>query len=260
MSNKRKFASSLFIVFFTMFQSWCFALESQSPELAPCTYQLGPQDVIEIWMPLSGEQSKFPVAGIALPYEAFGDEIYSKNSVKVSPCGTISVPLVGEVSAIGLTTDELSKKLEDKLRKYIVNPYVVIIVQDYASFQIRNRICVIGEVLIPGVHTLPIGDTLTVTEAVTLAGGYRQGAYLSNVIVAKKQPTKELYFTKIDFNKALKGDPVNNIVLKPGDVVYVPKQLIAHIDTFVSWFLQKTDPALQYYLHIFDIDQTAGRW
>lgn len=223
-------------------------------------YRLGPEDVLEIWMPLSAEQGKFPVAGIALPYEAFGNEVYSKNSVKVDPYGNISVPLLGEVSAIGLTMDELAASIKEKLRKYLVNPQVTIIVTDYASFTIRNRICVIGEVLLPGVHTMPIGDTMRVTEAVSLAAGYKQGACLSSVIVAKKDPQEGVTFTKIDFNKALLGDPKENLVLKPGDCVYVPKQFIAHVDTFVEFFFSKTDPVLKYYLDIYDIRQTLKKW
>lgn len=223
-------------------------------------YKLGPEDIIEVWMPLSSEQGKFPIAGIALPYEAFGNEIYSKNSFKIDPYGNISIPLVGEVRAVGLTIEEFERHLEEKLRKYIINPYVSVKVTDYASFRIRNRICILGEVLLPGVHTMPIGDTLTVTEAVSLAGGYKEGAYLSNLIVVKKDPSQGTVFKKINFNKALKGNPEHNVILKPGDVVYLPKSLIAHIDTFVDFFFSKTDPVLKYYLDIYDIRKTIGKW
>ncbi len=223
-------------------------------------YKLGPEDVIEIWMPLLAEQGKFPIAGTSLPYEAFGNEIYSKSTVKVDPYGNISIPLAGEVSVIGLTTGELAGTLEKKLRMYIINPQVSIIVTDYASFRIRNRICVIGEVILPGVHTMPIGDTLTVTEAVSLACGYKQGAALSSVIIAKKNSAKGAVFKKINFNKALEGNPEHNLVLRPGDVVYVPKHFIAHVDTFVEFFFSKTDPVLKYYLDIFDIRQSLRKW
>jgi protein involved in polysaccharide export with SLBB domain len=219
-------------------------------------YKLGPEDTIEIWMPLSPEQ----VAGIALPYEAFGNELYSKNTAKIDSYGNISLPLIGEVQAVGLTTGELANSIEEKLSKYIIHPQPSIKVTDYASFRIRNRICVIGEVSSPGVYTMPIGDTITLVEAVSLAGGYVQGAYLSNVIVAKKGSKEGANFTKIDFNKALKGNAKYNVILKPGDVVYVPKSLIAHIGTFVEFYFSNTDPILKYYLNLYDVRNVMRKW
>jgi len=138
-------------------------------------------------------------------------------TVPVRPDGKISLPLIGEVMASGLTPPKLSSVISEKLKAYISNPEVNVIVEQVKS-PVFN---IIGQVGKPGPYELT--RPTTILDAIGLAGGPVAFAKLKNIHVMRTLPDgrqQKLYF---DYKAALKGQKMEqNIYLKPGDILIVP--------------------------------------
>jgi polysaccharide biosynthesis/export protein len=133
----------------------------------------------------------------------------------VRPDGKISMPLLDDVQAAGLTPMQLATAIREKLKKYIADPRVTVVVTGMNS----QRIFVLGEV----VHSGPMAllPHMTVLQALSTAG-FTQFANLKAIYLLRQQAGQQ---TKIPFNykEAIKGrGPQQNIVLKPGDTIVVP--------------------------------------
>jgi polysaccharide biosynthesis/export protein len=138
-------------------------------------------------------------------------------AVPVRPDGKISVPLLGEVQASGLTPDQLQANLTDGLRKYLTNPEVTVIVQEARS-QFFN---VVGEVMKPGAYIL--GEQLTVLDAIALAGGFRDFASQKKIYVLRARSDGSQQRIPFNYKEVIKGHKVSqNILLQPRDTVVVP--------------------------------------
>jgi polysaccharide biosynthesis/export protein len=136
-------------------------------------------------------------------------------TLPVRPDGKISMPLLDDVQAAGLTPMQLGVSIREKLKKYIADPRVTIVVTAMNS----QRIYVLGEVTHTGAMALL--PNMTVLQALSSAG-FTQFANMKAVYVLRTQDGKQ---TKIPFNykDAIKGrGNQQNIVLKPGDTIVVP--------------------------------------
>jgi polysaccharide export outer membrane protein len=151
--------------------------------------------------------------GDKLRIEVYKDQQLSQ-SVQIRPDGKITLPLLGDVVAAGLTPTALRDQLTTSLREYITNPVVTVIVQEATP----ATVFVMGEVKTPGPQ--PIRGQMTVLEALSMAGGFLDFAKTSDIRVLRKSPagTETL---KFNYKKAVKGEG-ETIVLKPGDIVVVP--------------------------------------
>jgi polysaccharide biosynthesis/export protein len=130
----------------------------------------------------------------------------------VAPGGKISVPLVGDVQAAGLTAEELADKLNRELGKKIRNPVVSVSLRQINSY----RIYILGNMAKPG--AISSQSEITLLQALALAGGTTAGADLTLAYVARGNER-----LAVDFRKLLiDGDLTQNIVLKPEDVIVLP--------------------------------------
>src|SRR6202790_5887874 len=133
----------------------------------------------------------------------------------VRPDGKISMPLLNDIPAAGLTPLALKDSITEKLKKYIADPRVTVVVTAMNS----QRIFVTGEVLHSGPITLL--PQMTVLQALSQAG-FTQFANLKAIYILRTVNGKQ---QKLPFNykEVIKGDhPEQNIMLKPGDTVVVP--------------------------------------
>lgn len=133
----------------------------------------------------------------------------------VRPDGKISMPLLNDVAAAGLSPVQLKDSITEKLKKFIADPRVTVVVTAMNS----QRIFVSGEV----VHTgqTPLLPHMTMLQALSQAG-FTQFANLKAIYLLRTENGKQI---KIPFNykEVVKGDhPEHNILLKPGDTVVVP--------------------------------------
>lgn len=151
----------------------------------------------------------------------------------VRPDGRISLMLLDDVKAAGLTPRELDDQLTRSYSAELKKPAVTIIVKSFSG----QRVYVGGEVGRQGLIRFTPG--MTPLEAVFDAGGFTEAAKPADAIVIRKKPGEEPVFTRIDLKKALYGDGESaNFRLEPYDIVYVPKSGIAKANKFVRQYIQ----------------------
>ena len=137
-------------------------------------------------------------------------------SVPVRPDGKISLPLLNDVQAAGLTPMQLSAQITSGLQKFITNPDVTVIVAQANS----QRIYILGEVARTGAYSLIPG--MTTLQALSNAGGPTAFARVHKIYILRQQNGKQikLFF---DYKEAINGkNTQQNILLMPGDTVVVP--------------------------------------
>lgn len=138
------------------------------------------------------------------------------SDILVRPDGGISMPLAGEISAAGRTADEVRTTIEQRLRKYIPDPTVAVIVKQ----ALGNQIFVIGKVNRPGNY--PINRPVDVMQALSLAGGTTPFAAVNDIRVLRRagqeQVSMRFRYGDIEHGRNL----AQNIILQSGDTVVVP--------------------------------------
>ena len=137
------------------------------------------------------------------------------NTMPVRADGMISLPLLNDVQAAGLTPMQLAASISDKLKKYITDPHVTVEVTQMNS----QRIYVMGEVLHPGAMNRT--PDMTVLQALASAG-FTQFANTKGIYVLRTESSKQSKLP-VNYKKLVKGEDMQqNYVLKPGDTIVVP--------------------------------------
>ena len=155
----------------------------------------------------------------------------------VRPDGRITLQLIDEIKAAGLTTSQLKLLLTEKYSSEIRKPEITITIRSFTN----QRVFVDGEVLFPGIFDLR-GPT-TVMNAIAMARGVRETARLTNVIVIRKDAEGKTMSTNLDMKSVIDGtDLSQDIYLMPYDIVYVPKSRIANLDKFVAQYINTVIP------------------
>src|SRR5512146_2753083 len=135
----------------------------------------------------------------------------------VRPDGKISLPLIGDVQASGLTPQQLQQSIRDRLASYLVNPTVTVMVREARS----HRFNVVGEVQHPGSYVL--GQPLTVLDALAMAGGFRDFAKTGGIYVLRVHANGSHERMGFNYKQVISGrNLAQNIRLQPGDTVVVP--------------------------------------
>lgn len=137
--------------------------------------------------------------------------------IPVRPDGKISLPLIGEVQAAGLTPIQLQDNITQDLKSYIDNPEVTVIVDDPRSHQFN----IVGQIARPG--TYPLTEAMTVLDAIAEAGGFRDFAKQTKIYVLRPSPGGIRVRIPFNYKKVIKGANLQeNVPLKPGDTIVVP--------------------------------------
>jgi polysaccharide biosynthesis/export protein len=137
--------------------------------------------------------------------------------IPVRSDGKISLPLVGEVQAAGQTPLKLEVEIANRLKNYISEPEVTVIVQQINS----QRFNILGMVSKPGSYLL--ANSVTVLDAIALAGGFRDFAKQKNIYVLRQNPDGTEARLPFNYKDVVKGkNPEQNVRLMPRDTVVVP--------------------------------------
>jgi polysaccharide biosynthesis/export protein len=135
----------------------------------------------------------------------------------VRPDGKITLPLVGELTAAGLTALQLQEQLTEKLKDYVASPEVTVSVQEVRSLKFN----VIGEVLRPGSY--PLTKSLTVLDGLAAAGGFKDFAKTGKIYVLRRQASGSPTRLPFNYKQVIKGKKnEQNIALQAGDTIVVP--------------------------------------
>jgi polysaccharide export outer membrane protein len=182
----------------------------------PRSYVLGPGDVIQVSVLDMDEIGKYP------------------NRIDLR--GFINLPVVGRVEAAGLTADQLEAKIEERLKSQLKDPDVTVSITEMRS----QPVSVLGAVGKPGVQQVQGRKTLM--EVISQAEGLRQDAGYSIRIArlkewgalplegAKEDETGDFWVAEVGVREVMDGDaPSKNILVKPNDVITVPKGKLVYV-------------------------------
>lgn len=166
--------------------------KSDIPAPADGSYVIGPSDVLSI--------------------RVWHEPDLSAQSLPVRPDGKVSMALLNDIQAAGLTPMQLRQEITSSLKKYVSDPQVTVVVDAINS----KRIYVMGQVMRAGAY--PLLPQMTVLQALSGAGGFQQYANAKKTYVlrgAKKLP--------FNYAQTLKGEHLDRqIILEPGDTIVVP--------------------------------------
>ena len=167
-----------------------------APGVRPESYVIGAEDTIAVYVWKEPDMSK---------------------SVPVRPDGMISLPLVGEVKAAGYTPVQLQDVLADRMKKYVSDPQVTVVVEKIASLSFN----IVGEVNHPGYF--PLTRRMTVLDAIAMAGGFKDFAKTKKVYVLRTAADGSQERLPFNYKQVIKGqNPQQNIELQPRDTIVVP--------------------------------------
>ena len=171
-----------------------------------------------------------------------GDEIELKfylspelnQEVIVRPDGRISLQLIDDVAAVGLTPMELDRIVTEGYRTELRNPEITVIVKRLAA-----KVYVGGEVRQPRfvAHT----GSLTVLQAIFEAGGFMDTAEPASVILLRRLNGDKGIAAKLDLKKVINAE-AEDIALMPSDIIFIPKSTIAEVNLFVEQYITKLIP------------------
>jgi polysaccharide export outer membrane protein len=138
--------------------------------------------------------------------------------VPVRPDGKVSMPLLHDIQASGLTAMQLRDKIATALAEFMPNPEVAVSVNDVRSL----RVSILGEVAKPGV--LELRGQTTILEAIAMAGGFKDFASPSKITILRTDESGKTKRIRFNYNRAVSTNSADeeNVVLRSGDVVVVP--------------------------------------
>ncbi len=158
-------------------------------------YRLGPTDVLSV---------------------VFWGEKELSSEVTIRPDGKITLPLINDVEAAGLTTEQLRRRLTELGKRFVGDPVVTVVVKQVNN----NRAFVTGQVIRPGPYVLS-GPT-TVLQVIAMAGGFTEFADRKHVLITRIESGRQLAF-EFNYDEVVKKrDLSQNLILKPGDTIVVP--------------------------------------
>jgi protein involved in polysaccharide export with SLBB domain len=155
-------------------------------------------------------------------------------NVTVRPDGVISLQLIDEIKASGLTPSQLDEKLSEKYSKELRKPVITVIVRSFAGYNIY----VGGEVARQGIYTL--NTETSPFQAVLQAGGFLDTASPENTLLIRRGTDNQISHINVDLESMVGSGQSNaaQFFLQPYDIVYVPKSAIAEANKFVRQYVQ----------------------
>jgi polysaccharide export outer membrane protein len=160
-------------------------------------YRIGPEDVLEIMVWKNSDLTR---------------------TVTVRPDGKVSLPLIGDVQASGLTTEELKTQVTRQMKEFIASPDVSVLVSNINSYYYY----ILGEVAKPGKY--PLKEKITVLQALSMAGGFTPFAYKNGISLFRMDPATSMQTKiRIRYDEIVSSDDTKkNLLIQSGDTILVP--------------------------------------
>lgn len=175
-------------------------------------------------VPAADAQAAYRIGpGDNLGVFVYGSPDLSVSSVPVRPDGRVSLPLVPDIAAVGKTPSQLSAEITARLKKYVYNPVVTVMVNSFNG-PLNRAIRVIGQATTP--ETLPYVDGMTLLDVMVAVKGLTPYAAGNSARIIRKEDGKEVSIPVKIGLLLNRGDMAQNVAMHPGDVVVIPE----------SWF------------------------
>jgi polysaccharide export outer membrane protein len=192
-----------------------------------------------------GEREYYIDIGDILDISVWQIADLSRPEVIVRPDGRISMPLIGDIKAEGISLTQLDNIITEKFKTYVKNPEVSVMIRRFGEQ--TNKVVILGEVPSPGVYRF--GGPPTISEVVASAGGYTKYAVLNSIMIIRGDVRAKPEVTRVNLAQVLKSGRLSeNIVLKPNDIVYVPRSFVGKVNVF----LELIQPAVSEYMQTMD--------
>ncbi len=149
----------------------------------------------------------------------------------VRPDGSITLQLGGDIQAAGRTAEELAQEIVERTKDRLREPEVSVLVAQTAEL----KVYVMGEVRVPGI--VPYREGMTPLQAIADRGGFLDTARVDSVL--RLSPGEEEYQgTRLDLAQALRSGSPEDVELRPGDILYVPRTFIGDVNAFVRLYIR----------------------
>jgi len=188
------------------------AQQQSPPRLTTVTeerYRLQPSDVLEVQFRYSPEFNQ---------------------TVTVQPDGYVSLEIGGDLKVAGMTVEQTRQAILRKASARLQDPVATVILKEFQ----KPYFVVAGEVAAPG--KIEMRERVTAIQAIMLAGGLKESARASQIIVFRNLPSSDLAEVKLLNLKSIRrtSDLENDLTLQPGDMVFVPRDKITKIERFMK--------------------------
>ncbi|MFC1548554.1 polysaccharide biosynthesis/export family protein [Candidatus Omnitrophota bacterium] len=166
--------------------------------------------------------------------------------------GRVTMPLIGEVKAAGLTPKELAQSISDRMKHYVKEPKVAVGVQKFGD----KKVFLLGQVMKQGTFRLERGDRMI--DLIARAGGFSDNAVKSTSYVIRGGYADHR-IVRVNLARLIhKGDVTQNIYLEEGDIIYIPMSELENL----NYALRKIFPSMFFAEKLADIQQDImmGQW
>lgn len=170
----------------------------------------------------------------------------------VRPDGRITVYPIGDVVAAGLSPMELQRAVTQLLSADLRSPRVTVELSATAA----NQIHVLGRVERAG--PVPAGPFITVSQAITAAGGFKDDAARNSVVVIHRDGARSVRVARVRMDRVLKGEDLEDVSLSRFDIVFVPRSSIGNMNVFLRTFFEPMAPIMSTALtgwELFNLDR-----
>ena len=199
--------------------------------VAGCSSGAGSPPVVPVAAPATPDNAK--ASGI-VPNDQYvigsGDQLsvfvyrnpdLSEPGVSVRPDGRISVPLIEDIMASGKTPTQLARDIEERLKKYVQDPNVTVIVRSFVG-PFDRQIKVIGEATDPS--AIPYRDHMTLLDVMIATKGLTKYAAGNRAEIIRREPGGKEATIRVHLNDLIKdGDISQNVEMQPGDTLIIPQ-------------------------------------
>ncbi|MCC6591318.1 MAG: polysaccharide export protein [Bryobacterales bacterium] len=151
-------------------------------------------------------------------------------TVTVAPDGFVSTEIAGDLKVSGLTLTEALNAMKAAVGKRLLDPDVSVTLREF----VKPQVTVTGEVMKPGMFDLR--GSLTATQAVALAGGFRENAKHSTVALVRRVDNQWAEVKVLDMKRMMNGQQLTeDVTLSPGDLLVVPQSRLGRMERLVRW-------------------------
>ena len=191
--------------------------------LVSATFQVGATDPAPLnKVPPPAAESQ---AYILAPSDVLQVKVYQEDDLetklRIGKDGTTSFPLIGVIHIGGKTVDQASKIIRDRLaQNFLVNPQVTLTILEYS----KRRFTVLGQVQKPGTYEIPGEESVTLLQAIAMAGGYTRLANKANVTVSRRGNGKQIAYN-LDAKSATNESDTKPFEIFPEDTITVPERI-----------------------------------